>query len=98
MRARFLLRVKVNRWPLVTVALLVVGLGGLVAGCGGKGATTTAGKPSTTTATAETTTTTQAAREIQVFKDIRFMTERRRTDHRCSTCTPRSRRAPGRWW
>ncbi len=50
-------------WLLVSVVVLVFGLGGLVAGCGGTNATTTA-------------TATRTPLEIRVSPNVRYMTER----------------------
>jgi len=83
---------KVNLWLLALVVALVVGLGGTAAACGGEETTTTvAGATSTTTTlrltttttTASTTTTsvaptttTQAGLEIEITRDIPYMTQR----------------------
>jgi acetyl esterase/lipase len=92
METTFLPTRTVNRWLLVSVAVLIAGLGGLLTACGGSVSTTvsssTAGSAPTTvaapsstaqapTTAAAVTTTTTPGPELQIIRDVRYMAERK---------------------
>jgi hypothetical protein len=66
----------VKRWLFVPVVVLIVSLGGVLAACSGSEATTSSEVVTTAIQTTTSTQATSQAHEIQVFKDIRFMTDR----------------------